>query len=120
MWEERVRGDLTVELRRPAAGKFRSAAGASAIRCEAIFLNEVAVTADQSLMAAGAVSIFPVSDHSWQIPWIDISQTGLSADRSGPQQVFRSCITRIIHLVVAVKRGHVPGNIGRHTSHELR
>src|SRR5436305_13409707 len=110
MWEERVRGDLAVELRRPAAGNFPSAARASAFCCEAIFLNQVAVTADQSLVAVGAVSIFPVSDHSRQIPGIDISQTTLSADGSGPQQVYRSCVWRLIHLGVAVTGGHAAGD----------
>src|SRR5580692_892484 len=113
MRQERVGGDLAIELCRPAAGDLCGAIWATALRGEAIVFDEVAVTFDESFAAIGAARVFPFADSSWKIAGIDIAQAGFAAYFGGLQKIFWRGVALAVtlHFVVGVEGGDVPGNV---------
>src|SRR5271169_2726542 len=71
-------------------------------------------------MAAGTIGVLQITDLSWQIARVDVPQARLLADLGCSDQVLRTSILRVGHLVVLVESGHMPGNIRRHADQELR
>src|SRR5271167_1589862 len=109
LWQERVRGDLAVELCRPAAGNRRGTGWTTAVRGQAVIFDQVAAAPDQRLAALRAARVLPISDHAGKIASVDIAQARPLADLRGSQQVFGVRIARdiVLHFVVAVKCGDV-------------
>src|SRR5882762_4751910 len=114
-----MRSNLSVEVSGPAAWKLRRATWTSAIGSKPVVFNQVTVTLDQSLAALCAAGIFPLADFTGEISGVDVAQSRLLADFDGAQQIFGTGVAWAGHLVVAVERGDVPGNIGRDASQEF-
>ena len=119
--QERTGGDLTFEAGRPATGNRGCTLGTMTVRCKPIVFDQVAVALDQSLVALRTARVFPLADHAGKIAGIDVAKSGLAADFDGAQQVFRIRVAGdiVLHLVVAVKGGDVPGNVGRDARQEF-
>src|SRR5581483_6411474 len=73
VWEERAGGDLAIEGGGPASRNLFGAARTPAFCRQAVLLNEIAVAADQGLLAVRAMSVFAVADHCMEICGIDIA-----------------------------------------------
>jgi len=112
MWKERARGNLAIEFRCPTTGNFVGATRAVAIRREAIILDQISVAADERFAALRTTGVFPLTDPAGQISGIDEAQAGLTTDFHGTEKVIGRGVARVVHFVVAVKRSHMPGNVG--------
>src|SRR5437763_2188759 len=108
MRRERMISDLPLELRRPTAGNGCVARWAASFWSETIILDEIAVALNQHFPAVVTTGIFQIADHSRQISGVNVFQARLLSDFSCTLQIFGLCVIRIVHLVVFVKRGHVP------------
>src|SRR4029077_21081605 len=99
----------------PAAGNLAGTAWALAVGGQAVVFDEISVAGDERFTALWAASVFPVADHAWKIAGVDVTQSGVLTDFRGPDEIFWRCVALaiILHFVVSVERGHVPGNIGR-------
>ena len=87
MRRERAVGDLAVELGGPAAGNLVGTIWAAAFGCQAVVLDEISVAADQSLAALWTTRVFPLSDPAGKIAGIDVTQSCITADFGGAQQI---------------------------------
>jgi hypothetical protein len=77
------------------------------------------VALDQNLPASDALCVFETLDHARQIAGIDVAQAGVAADFRGADQIFRLRVRGIVHFVVFVERGDMPGNLRRNTGNEF-
>ena len=75
---------------------------------------------DKELAAARAECALQITHPSGQIARIDETKPRATANLSCSNEIFRSCVIRVRHLVVFVKRGHVPGNIQRDARYKFR
>ncbi len=112
-------GDLAVEVGCPAAGNLGRTMRTPAFRGQTIIFDQVAAPLDDCFATLRASRVFPVADHARQIARVDVAQSSLPADFDRAQQIVRPRISRIGHLVVPMKRGHVPGNVGGDASEEF-
>src|SRR5215469_10824609 len=103
--------DLAAELLGPAAGYRSAAIGAGALGSQAIVLDEVAITFNHDAATARAVSILPLSHTTRKIPGVDITQARILPNFRPAQQILGGCVFRIVHFVVFMERGNVPGDI---------
>ena len=67
---------------------------------------------DQHFTTVVTARVLEIPHHPRQVSRVNVAQTGLLPNLRGSQQVFRARVLGIVHLVVLVKRGHVPGNVG--------
>ena len=83
--------------------------------------DQVAVAFDQSFAAVRAARVFPLGDLAGEIAGIDVAEAGLAADFDGAEKVVRGGVARdiVLHFVVAVKGGDVPGNVRRNAGQEF-
>jgi len=118
---ERVGGDLTFEARGPVTGDWRCTLGAVAVGSEAVVFDQVAVALDQSFIALRAARVFPLADHAGKVAGVDVAKAGLATDFDGAEQVFDVRVARdiVLHFVVAVEGGDVPGDIGGDAGQEF-
>src|ERR1019366_6019414 len=63
--------------------------------------------------------ILELSNAARQVAAIDVAQSRLAPDGCRSQQILRTRVVRRNHLVILMKRGHVPRDIGRDASYEL-
>src|SRR6266851_8970857 len=114
-------GDLTFEAGGPAAGDRGGTFGAAAVFGEAVVFDEVAVTLDYGVVAVRTARVFPFADHAGKISSVDVTKARLAADFDGAQQVVSGRVARdiVLHLIVAVEGGHVPGDVGRDAGEEF-
>src|SRR5580704_319890 len=119
--QERTGGNLTLEAGGPAARDRGCAVGTGAVGSQAVLFYQVAAAFDQSCMALRAARVFPGADHAGKIASIDVAEARLAADFDGAQQVFGIRVARdiVLHFVVAVKGGDVPGNVRRDSGQEF-
>lgn len=111
MRKERSAGNLTIKLRGPASGDLIRATRASALACQAVVLDEVAVAANQSFSAMRTVSVFATFDHPWKVSGIDVTEPSIAADFCGSLEISRSRVPSLAHLVVGVEGRYVPGDV---------
>lgn len=111
--------NLAFEAWWPSAGNFGGAFRAAAFGGQAIVFYQVAVALYQSFVALRAAGIFPFADFAGKVSSVDVAEAGLAADFYGSEQIFRSGIARVGHLVVTVEGGDVPGNVGRDAGQEF-
>src|SRR5215470_10261695 len=119
MWKERARGDLAFELRGPSARNRLLTSRTLAIGRQAIVFDEIAVPTNQSFIASWTAGVFPLAHHTGKISGIDVAESSITADFSGTEQVLHARVTLIVHFVVGVKCGHMPGYVGRDARKEL-
>src|SRR5579884_4469053 len=117
--KEWVIRDLPVKSLRPAAGHRRRAPGAEAVRGDFVFLNSIAVPGNQKLAARGAIGVFQVANHPWKIARIDVMEACPPPDLGSSHECLRRGVFGGSHFIVTVKRGKVPGDVGRNASEEL-
>ena len=65
-------------------------------------------------MALRAVRVFAFAYFAGEIAGVDVTESGVAADFGSLQQVFCVCVSRyvVLHFVIAVEGGYVPGDIG--------
>jgi len=66
-------------------------------------------------------SVFPGADLAGEIAGVDVAKAGLAADFDGAEKVVRGGVAGdiVLHFVIAVKGGDVPGNVGRNSGEEF-
>lgn len=75
MRQKRTGGNLTIKLRRPAAGNAGSAVGTRSLAGQAIILNQVCITLDQGRAAVVTAGIFQIANLPGKIPRIHVPQS---------------------------------------------
>src|SRR5262245_26130946 len=73
---------------------------------------------DQGCLTRRASSVLIVTDHSREVPRIDVIQPSAVTELRRSDQRFDGGIVRVRHLVVLMKRSHVPGDIRRNAGDE--
>lgn len=108
----RLIGHLSAERVSPDSGDFQSAFRTTAVRREEILKDSIAIAMYEKMSAAGAIGIYQAAGLPWQIPGVDVMQSCLATDFSGTLQVCSRRSSCSLHLVVGIKSGDVPWNIG--------
>ena len=116
---EGKRRALLAELGAPTPRDLGAAGRAAAGRREIVPPNQVPVALDQHFATMRAVRMLEVADGSRNISSVDVMQPRRSANVCSFGQHFRRRVFRFLHLVVAVKRRDMPGDVGRHAGDEL-
>ncbi len=93
--------------------------GAAAVGGKTVIHDHVAVALDEAFTALRTARVLPLANRSGQIAGINIAKARLPTDLDSSQQVFLSRVTGLGHLVIAMKSGHVPGNVGRDVRQEF-
>src|SRR5579859_828689 len=102
----------------PPAGYRRIAGGATAARRDPVAADVVSVALDQGVTAGRTMSVFEVADLSGQVARVHVPEAGATANGRGSEQHLGRRVGRFPHLVVSVKRGHVPRDVRRHAGDE--
>src|SRR5215831_13549209 len=112
MWQERMIGDLAAEFGGPAPGDGGAAGKAVPFGGEVVVANQIAVTADHGLPAIGAARVFEIAHPSGEVTGVDVAQARLLTDVGGAKEILGASVGWIFHLVILVKGGDVPGDVG--------
>ena len=104
----------------PHPGEQRAALGAGALSGQMVGVQRIPRALDQQCAAMGAVGVLIVLRPSGDVPGIHMLQPSLLANLSRAHQRSDRGGRRVGHLVVRVKGGHVPGDIGRNGGDEAR
>ena len=61
------------------------------------------------------MGVFPAADLAGKVSGVDVAEAGLAADFDGLQKIFNVGVAGdiVLHFVIAVKGGYVPGNVWR-------
>src|SRR3989442_3091953 len=94
---------------RPNAWNPPAARGTTAVASDALLLDDVTIAFDHQIAAIRAVGVLPASHTAGEIACIHELQPGARPDFTRMDQRRRRRVRRIGHLVVLVKRRHVPG-----------
>jgi hypothetical protein len=78
----------------------------------------VAESPDQRLRAHRTARIFEIADLTGQIAGVHMAKAIAAPDGGRIHHHSGGCVFRIGHLVIAVKRGDVPGDLRRDASDE--
>src|SRR5262249_13647248 len=113
-------GDVARKGRGEAGGDGGGAGRAGACRGDAVVADVVAESRDEDVAARCAARVLEIPDGAGQVPRVDEAQTRLAADPGRGLQHGGRRVPGLCHLVVAVERGDVPGNVDRHAGDELR
>src|SRR5438105_7715844 len=105
---------------RPDSRDPEAAAVARPTSRQPVFQDAIAKPAHQRRLARGAAGVFVASDPARKIAGIDVLQAGRLTDRGSSEQGLRRGVVRVLHLVVLVEGGHVPGDAGREAGEEMR
>src|SRR5437879_5302926 len=108
---ERSRRNLALEVVAPPAWYVCTTAGAAAARRDPVVADVVPVALDQRVSAAWAVGVFEVADLPRQVAGVHVLKAGAAADGGGGEQHLGRRVDRFPHLVVSVKRRHVPWDV---------
>src|SRR5229473_3214372 len=103
----------------PPSGNAGTTRWAATLRSEMVPGDEVPVTLDEKFPTVRATRVLPVTDHTWQIPGIDVPQASLLADLCCPHQRLGAGVLWIGHFVVFVKSRYMPRNIRPHACQKL-
>src|SRR5207253_6280280 len=104
---------------RPDSRDPEAAAVARPTSRQPVFQDAIAKPAHQRRLARGAAGVFVASDRARKIAGIDVLQAGRLTDRGSSEQGLRRRVVRVLHLVVLVEGGHVPGDAGREAGEEM-
>src|SRR5437667_6497805 len=96
--------------RLPDSGDSLAAAVTAAHARQAVVKDPVAHSTDQGRRTTGAAGVFIRADAAWQVAGVDVLEAGRLANGRRPQQCLRCCVVGVLHLVVLVEGGHVPGD----------
>ena len=119
MRKERTIRDLAAEFRRPAAGNLIGALWTAALRSQAVVFDQVSIAADYRLAALRAMGVLGFANLAGKISGIDVAESSFAPDFCGAQQVFRRRVALALHLVVGVKGGDVPRDVGGNSGYEF-
>src|SRR5438094_3251719 len=103
---------------RPDSRDLEAAVVADPMPGQSVFQDSIAKPPHQRRLARGAASVFVTADPTRKVACIDVLQAGRLADRRRPEQGLRRRVVRVLHLVVLVEGGHVPGDAGREAGEE--
>ena len=74
---------------------------------------------DEQRLAAGAAGILPIPDPARPVARIHVVQPFLLSNLHRTQERLDRCVVRILHFVIGMEGGHVPGDVGRDAHQEL-
>ena len=68
-----------------------------------------------------AMGVFPAADLAGEVSGVDVAEAGLAADVRGLQEIFGGGVAGnvILHFVIAVEGGYVPGDVWRNLREEF-
>src|SRR3989442_5327212 len=112
-----VRGALCRE-RPPDPRNWLPAVEAAALPGEPVLEDAVADPPDQGRLAARAAGVLVASHPAGEVARVDVLQTGRLTDPGGPEQRLRRGVVGVLHLVVLMEGGDVPGDAGRQAAQE--
>src|ERR1700736_1101077 len=112
--------NLSFELACPVAWNTSTASRTTAVGGQAIVFHKISIAPNDRLSASVTSGVFMFRYDSRQVSGVDISQTSILADRSRAPQIFWARIVGIVHLVILVESGDVPGNEGRDIRQKIR
>lgn len=69
-----------------------------------------------------AMGVFPAADLAGEVSGVDVAEAGLAADLDGLKKIVwaRVSCDIVLHFIVAVKSGNVPGNVRRDVGNKFR
>src|SRR3989454_7914993 len=105
---------------RPYSRDLEAAAVADPMPGQSVFQDSIANPPHQRRLARGAARVFIAADPARKVAGIDVLQAGRLPDRRRSEQGLRRRVIRVLHLVVLVEGGHVPGDAGREAGEEAR
>src|SRR5437016_418463 len=111
-------GTTSVDCSPPDSGNRLLAVEAATPPGQPVLEDAVADPADQGRLAARAAGVFVAAHPARQVAGVDVLQAGRLTDARGPEQRLGRGVVRVLHLVVLVERGDVPGDAGREAAEE--
>src|ERR1700737_3843851 len=104
--------------RTPNSGDGLPAVEAVSPAGQPIVQDSVADPADQGGLAAGAAGVLVSAHPAGQVAGVDVPEAGRPPDAAPPKQGLRRGVVGILHFVVLVEGGDVPGDAGRQAAQE--
>src|SRR5437879_5785619 len=104
----------SVDCSPPDSGNWLPAIEAAAPIGEPIVEDSVADPVDQRGLAAGTAGVLVTAHPAGQVAGIHVLEAGRLADPRRTEQGLDGSVVRVLHLVVLVEGGDVPGDAGGH------
>src|ERR1700687_409026 len=74
-------------------------------------LDQIAITLDEQFIAGRAIGILPATDSARKVTRIDVTQTRFTPHLARTKQLCRRRVRILSHVIVLMKRRHMPGYV---------
>src|SRR6266576_1419047 len=112
-------GTTSVDCSPPDSGNRLPAIEAAPPPGEPVFEDAIADPADQGRLAARAAGVFVAADPTGKVARVDVLQAGRLTDAGGPEQRLGCGVVGVLHPVVLVEGGDMPGDARRQAAEEV-